>query len=190
MNNQLERRVVAAHDLRASKDGGTPKLAGYAAVFESYSLDMGFRERIAQGAFTQALARSDTRALFNHDPNYVLGRQQAGTLTLREDEQGLYMENTPPDTQWARDLMVSIERRDISQMSFGFTVKQDDWRKVDGEWVRTLLEIDQLFDVSPVTFPAYPDTQVALRSFAAATKQSDPARNPAHLVRVLRHAAR
>lgn len=190
MKDTMERRVVAAHDLRASRDGETPKLTGYAAVFESYSLDMGFRERIAPGAFTQALGRSDPRALFNHDPNFVLGRQQAGTLTLREDEQGLYMENTPPDTQWARDLLVSIERRDISQMSFGFTTKKDDWRKVDNEWVRTLLEIDELFDVSPVTFPAYPDTKVALRSFATVQPPRDPLRDPAHLARVLRQASR
>lgn len=190
MSRPIERRIVAAQDLRvAREDGAPPKLAGYAAVFDAYSLDMGFRERIAPGAFSQALGRSDTRALWNHNPDYVLGRQQSGTLALREDDRGLYMENEPPDTQWARDLLVTIGRGDVNQMSFGFTTKRDDWCKVDSEWVRTLLEIDELFDVSPVTFPAYPDTKVAVRAFERVSVDRVE-RDPAHLRRVLRHAAR
>lgn len=166
--SNVERRMIAARELRVVGDGTARTLEGYAAVFNSFSLDMGFKERIAPGAFTAALTRSDPRALFNHDPNFVLGRQKSGTLTLAEDETGLRMQTTPPDTQWARDLVATIQRGDIDGMSFSFTTKRDQWAKLGDEYVRTLLEIDELFDVGPVTFPAYPDTTVAARGLASA----------------------
>jgi len=173
-----ERRTFPFTEIRA-KGGAAPSLAGYAAVFDTYSAvfntgdDTGFRERIAKGAFSGALEKSDVRALWNHDPNFVLGRGKSGTLTVREDDKGLYMENTPPDTQWARDLMVTIERGDVDQMSFGFTIRRHEWGKVGGQWVRTLLEVEELYDVSPVTYPAYPDTTVAMRSLLAAKNTAD-----------------
>ena len=77
------------------------------------------------------------------------------------------MENTPPDTQWARDLMLSIERGDVKEQSFAFTVKRDKWESPEKEGdpeIRTIIEVKEIFDVSPVTFPAYPDTTVAKRS--------------------------
>lgn len=164
----MERRVMPARELLVKGDGPTRSLEGYAAVFNRFSLDMGFKERIAPGAFTAALERSDPRALFNHDVNFVIGRRKAGSLTLTEDETGLLMEATPPDTQWARDLVTSIARKDIDGMSFSFTTKRDQWAKLGEEWVRTLVEIDELFDVGPVTIPAYPDTTVAARGLARA----------------------
>lgn len=163
-----ERRFLNVQELRVSKkDDGPSTLKGYAAVFNSLSEDLGgFREKIDPGAFKGALKRSDTRALFNHDSNFVLGRQSAGTLRLKEDKKGLLMEVDLPDTQFARDLQTSVERGDITQQSFGFTVKKDSWEedRDKKEVTRTLNEIDELFDVSPVTFPAYPDTTVAKRS--------------------------
>lgn len=146
--------------------GESPKITGHAAVFDKWSEDLGgFREKIRSGAFKKTIKEADVRALFNHDPNYVLGRNTAGTLTLEEDKKGLAISIDPPDTQWARDLTTSIERGDINQMSFGFRTIKDQWTtpKEGNDNQRELLEVE-LFDVSPVTFPAYPQTDVGVRS--------------------------
>lgn len=184
---RLERRTTPALECRVK--GDSKKIEGYAAVFDRLSLDMGFQERIAPGAFATALGGSDVRAMFNHDPNYVLGRQKAGTLTLTEDDTGLLMSVQPSDAQWVRDLVIAIERRDIDGMSFSFTTKRDHWAKVDDMWVRTLLEIDELVDVGPVTFPAYPDTTVAARGLALA-QQQEPASGDAAYLAGLAHRSR
>ena len=162
---QFERRAFPTGELRIeSRDGVLPKIRGHAAVFNQLSEDLGdFRERVAPGAFGESLKRDDIRALFNHDPNFPLGRNRAGTLELSEDAAGLDVVIEPPDAQFARDLMVSIARGDISQMSFGFRTLRDDWAFDGGIAVRTLHEV-RLFDVSPVTFPAYPQTDVAVRA--------------------------
>ena len=146
--------------------GDTPKIVGHAAVFDKWSEDLGgFREKIAPSAFTKTIKEGDIRALFNHDPNFVLGRNTAGTLVLEEDKKGLKVTIDPPDTQWARDLTTSIERGDINQMSFSFRTIKDLWTTPNNgkENQRELLEV-KLFDVSPVTFPAYPQTDVGVRS--------------------------
>jgi HK97 family phage prohead protease len=170
-----EKRVLAIKDLKVEKRtaGETlPKITGYAAVFDSLSEDLGgFREKIAPGAFKKAIKRSDARALVNHDSNLLLGRQSSGTLRLKEDSTGLHMEIDPPDTSYARDLITLIERGDIREQSFGFTVKTETWEDIDKrEPIRTLVEIDRLYDVSPVAYPAYPETSVALRSLEEAKK--------------------
>lgn len=164
----IERRfsVTGSMEVRASDDG--PKIEGHAAVFNSLSVPMfGFREKINEGAFTKTIQEADVRALFNHDPNFVLGRNRSNTLELKEDSEGLHYSIKPPDTQQARDLVTSIERGDISQSSFGFRTVKDAWTddSEDGI-VRTLLEV-RLFDVSPVTFPAYEATDSQVRSLAA-----------------------
>ena len=162
-----EIRILKTAELRVKRDGDElPKIEGYAAVFNKDSEDMGFIERIAPGAFKKALKTSDVRALFNHDSNIILGRKSAGTLELKEDKKGLFMSVTPPDTQLVRDMVLTpIERGDITQQSFGFNIKADEWKDMDKETpIRTITEVNELFDVSPVTFPAYPDTEVALRS--------------------------
>src|SRR5262245_46107276 len=116
--DKLERRAFTVN-LRAADD--SPKINGHAAVFGVEADIAGlFWERIEPGAFTKAIGRDDVRALWNHNPDYVLGRNTSGTLRLSEDEKGLAVEIDPPDTQWARDLAISIRRGDVSQMSFGF----------------------------------------------------------------------
>jgi HK97 family phage prohead protease len=139
-------------------------------LFDTLSEDLGgFREIIRPGAFADSLAEADVRALFNHDPNVILGRNRAGTLRLSEDAKGLRIEIDPPDTQAARDLMVSIARGDVTQMSFGFSVPPGGqiWEKNSlGQVVRTLTTV-RLYDVSPVVFPAYPETAVAVRDLQA-----------------------
>jgi HK97 family phage prohead protease len=167
----MERRAFQVTGLKVERrdEDNARKIVGYAAVFESESVDLGgFTERIARGAFAGTLA-ADVRALWNHDPMHVLGRTKAGTLRLQEDDRGLAIEIDPPDTQTARDVITLIERGDISGMSFGFRTVKDNWAKVAGKWLRTLLEVE-LFDVSPVTYPAYPATEVSLR---AATDAKD-----------------
>src|SRR5690606_29136668 len=104
-----------------------PVISGHAAVFDTLSEPMwGFREKIAPGAFDDVL-EDDVRALFNHDPNFILGRTRSGTLKIAVDMRGLQYEIDPPDTQPARDLIVSMERGDVSQSSFAFIVAEDDW---------------------------------------------------------------
>ena len=155
-------------EMRVKADEGErKKIVGYAAKFNSLSEEMwGFREQIAPGAFTEALKKSDVRALFNHDPNYVLGRQSAGTVTLMQDNVGLFYEIDPPDTQWARDIVSSIERGDIAESSFAFSMSGgvEEWDDTATPAIRTIKSVGNLYDVSPVTYPAYPEATTGVRS--------------------------
>jgi len=141
-----------------------PTIVGHAAVFNSMSEELGgFREIIEPGAFDSVLT-DDVRALFNHDANYVLGRTKSNTLSLSVDELGLRYDITPPNTTYANDLIENLSLGNISQSSFGFTVDEDRWEEnPDGTYVRYIMRIKRLYDVSPVTFPAYPETDVAKR---------------------------
>ena len=161
----IEHRSFELEELRISQDEGEPtKIVGYAAIFNALSTPMmGFREKIAPGAFKKTINEADIRALWNHNPDYVLGRTKSKTLKLAEDERGLAIEIIPPDTTWAKDLMISMERGDVNQMSFGFQTVKDQWEKLENGSIRTLLEV-KLLDVSPVTFPAYPQTEALIRS--------------------------
>lgn len=166
---EVERRAwpVVRLEVRAGEGGGSPAvIEGYAAVFNELSGDLGgWRERVAPGAFERSIADNDVRALWDHDSKYVLGRNRAGTLELVEDERGLGVEIRPPETAWAGDLLASMRRGDVNQMSFGFYVRRDEWLDEDGLMVRVLRDVD-LFDVSVVTFPAYPQTSAEARARA------------------------
>lgn len=168
--SEIERRILCKEVRAEPGADGKPMIRGYAAVFNQLSEDLGgFREQLSTGAFADALAGSDVRALVNHDPNLVLGRNKAGTLTMREDAAGLYVEVSPPDTQAARDLITSMQRGDINQMSFAFTVAKEDqaWtREGTGPWLRTIKKVSRLYDVSVVTYPAYQQTTAAARALA------------------------
>ncbi|MEM4234905.1 MAG: HK97 family phage prohead protease [Candidatus Methanomethylicaceae archaeon] len=150
------------YNLRAEvKDDEPTTLTGYAAVFNQWSEDLGgFRELIRPGAFEKAIQNADVRALINHDANYVLGRTTSGTLRLEEDEIGLRVEIKLPSTQYANDLVLMMKRGDINQMSFGFSVAEggDKWYEQDGIYRREIISVSRLYDVSVVTFPAYPQT--------------------------------
>lgn len=166
-----ERRIVKLQriELRAAADGkGLGILEGHAAVFNTDSPPMyGFTESVNPGTFSRAIKENDIRGLFNHNPDYVLGRNTADTMRLSEDADGLAFEIDLPDTSCARDLVVSIGRRDITGCSFSFSTVKDEWEyKDDGSVHRTLIDVN-LYDVGPVTFPAYPDTDVSLRSMEA-----------------------
>jgi len=163
------RSVATEFDIR-STDGGGSTLTGHAAMFNSPTVIYGmFREQIAPKAFKKSIKENDIRALFNHDTNIVLGRNKSGTLRLIEDLSGLAYEIDLPDTQAARDLWTSIDRGDISQSSFAFEAIKEFREEPDedsGE-VLPLVTIREarLYDVSPVVFPAYEDTDVSARVF-------------------------
>ena len=168
---KMEKRTFELDSLRIerrSEDaGGGAVLRGHAAVFDKWSFDLGgFREKIAMGAFAQAVKEDDVRALWNHDSSIILGRTKSGTLRLSEDRQGLAIEVDLPATRLIEDMMVGpVERGDVDQMSFAFGTRKDSWEefpdKPERLAERTLLDVS-LSDVSPVTYPAYPDTDVAV----------------------------
>lgn len=162
---EIERRTLGSIELRAEGDGEEAakkkKLTGYAALFGMMSEELwGFKEVIMPGAFDRALREGhDVRALVNHDPNQILGRTASKTLDLAVDSRGLKVEIMPPDTTVGRDTVESVERGDLSQMSFAFRTLTDDWRMQDGELVRELIDLE-LLDVSVVAYPAYRETEV------------------------------
>ncbi len=160
MKNKLERRIFS-FDLEDRADDEIGKFVGHAAVFNEIGEGMFFREQISPGAFKASIKKDDIRALHNHNTDLVLGRNKAGTLKLKEDDVGLKVTITPPDTQWARDLRESIRRGDINQMSFGFEVLREIWDEEDE--LRTLEKV-KLWEVSTVTFPFYEGTDVVARS--------------------------
>lgn len=166
---QSETRHYTRSELRAQSANGVTTIGGYAAVFDSPSLDLGWTEEVDPQAFDSVLAASpDVRCLFNHDPGALLGRTTAGTLRLSVDARGLAYDCDLPDTQLARDLGTLIERKDITGSSFGFIVKRDQWTdNRDGTVTRRILEFDELLDVSPVTYPAYPATSAGKRNLPA-----------------------
>lgn len=176
MNEKRERRLLGDAlkvELRAEGDAAPRTLVGHAALFETpYDIGdvktWGFREVIAPGAFAAALAeQQDVRALWNHDEGAVLGRTRAGTLRLVEDVRGLAVEIDVPDTQVGRDVAELVRRGDVSQMSFAFAVRDEAWSiGDDGIETRRITRVD-LFDVSPVTYPANANTEIALRDATA-----------------------
>lgn len=154
-------------------EGKTLRVSGYAAMYDKETVIAGmWRERIARGAFASALdGTDDVRALFNHDPNILLGRTKSGTLKLSDDERGLrydiVLDPDDPDTPRVHS---KIKRGDVDGSSFGFAVHRDedmDWDSSPtkkGKLPLVTIRKVELFDVSPVTFPAYPQTSVSARS--------------------------
>ncbi|WP_228988598.1 HK97 family phage prohead protease [Streptomyces sp. DH8] len=185
MPKTTERRdlTLSAADvaLRAT-EGGARQFFGHAAVFNSRTaignpLTWGFYEEIAEGAFTKTLSEGDSRYLVDHDTRLVVSRVSAGSLRLAQDQIGLAV-NSDLDERlsYVGDLIVNLDNRNITGMSFGFQVVKDDWQMVDVETVdgdkaeaelRIIREV-KLFEVSAVTFPAYEDTDAGLRSVGVA----------------------
>ena len=161
---KIETRVFSNDAIETRSEGDKTIVRGHAAVFNKRSENLGgFVEIIAPGAFDDVMD-DDVRALFNHDANLILGRSKSGTLAMSIDDTGLAYEIDLPDTQAGRDLDVSMKRGDVDQSSFAFSVKDDEWEDKDGQYIRTIKKVDRLFDVSPVTYPAYPDADAGVRS--------------------------
>lgn len=162
MNDKL-RRFRSVEFRTDDRGDDVPAIEGYAAVFDDKTDMWLFTESIARGAFAESLERGDdVRALFNHNPSMVLGRSKAGTVELKEDDKGLWTKIYPPKTELGRSVVELIKRGDISQMSFGFFVDEEAVDYKDGQKPHVTIRKATLFDVSPVTFPAYENTEIAL----------------------------
>ena len=174
-----ERRIMPRDaELRVKRnEDGSKHIVGYAAKYNTLSQDLPlivggkhrgtFKETIQPGAFDKVL-KADVKGLKNHSMHHVLGRTKSGTMTLWSDENGLGYDITAPETQVARDTITEIDRRDIDGSSFSFIVDPeggDDWDETDNGIVRTIRSVRDLFDVGPVTDPAYLDTEVSTRSY-------------------------
>ena len=190
--------AAAGCEVRADGDGAQ-RFVGHAAVFSSRTaignpLTWGFYEEIAPGAFTKTIAEGDARMLLDHDSYYVVSRVSADTLSLAQDSVGLAVDSAL-DTRlsYVNDLIVNLEVKNITGMSFGFYVVKDRWETEtvetsDGQSadveVRTILEV-KLIEVSAVTFPAYEETDAGLRhSLVPALRHRG---DPAAVERLARH---
>lgn len=157
-----ENRSVAYTTLEIRAEGDSNTLVGYASVFDSPSEPMPFVEYVRKGAFAKTLNDgADVRLLIDHE-GVPLARTKSGTLMLEEDDRGLRVEATlDPMNPDAQRVLSAMRRGDLSQMSFAFRTVKDSWNS--DRTIRELREV-QLFDVSVVTYPAYEDTIVSLRS--------------------------
>lgn len=168
-----EIRILAGMQLEERADA-PQRLVGYAAVFDQETdIDGYFREVIRRGAFAEAINRDDIHALDNHDYGRVIGRRSAGTLTLAEDDHGLRVEITPPNTQVARDLLENIKAGNIDQMSFAFDMSggKQAWDDTGETPLRSIEKVGSLYEVSIVPRGAYPTTEIGLRSLEEARKE-------------------
>jgi len=171
----MERRFINQKNsmiiLEKREDGSDGKITGYGAVYyrkgdssTEYKLWDGMVERIMPGAFNRALAESDdVRALFNHDPSLILGRNTAGTMKLSSDDVGLRYEIDPADTNVSKDTREHISRGDVTGSSFMFIVEHEEWRTEGDLEIREVLGV-KLLDIGPVTFPAYASATASVRS--------------------------
>lgn len=169
----IERRFIP-FEVRMEGDGVTAdtpkKITGHGSVWNTPADLYYFVELVKPGAFLESIANDDIRCLFNHDSNLLLGRNKAQTLRLFEDEVGLGFECIPGDTSVARDVVSHITRGDVSQCSIGFNALDEETYKQDGIWYREITKA-KLWDVSPVTFPAFVQTDVSMRSAEMAVKR-------------------
>ena len=146
-------------------------VSGYAVVFDTWSNDLGFYEKILKGAITEeTIQRSDVICKLNHDDQKVLARSKygEGSLILEVDEKGLKYTFEAPRTQYGDELLEYLRRGDITGSSFAFTIEEDEFsyqwpfdKDADPVLCREVIKVDKLFDVSPVFTPAYEKTSVA-----------------------------
>lgn len=165
MSRDIRQVRSTATQFNTRDDGGNLAIEGYFAVFDSnYEIAPGMSESIAPGAFDKTLS-GDIRALINHDTTLVLGRTKANTLQLRTDSHGLWghIDINPNDSD-AMNLYNRVQRGDVDQCSFGFDIisQETDFRE-DGSIHWTIKEVE-LYEVSPCTFPAYEETNIAARA--------------------------
>lgn len=205
---ELERRSLLVEDapeaelVIETRANGREAIRGLAIPYNRLSVDLGgFRERIMPGAFDKILARQrgkqEILSYFNHDANWLLGRESAGTLEITSDERGISYIVEPPDTQAGRDVMALVRSRNLRGSSFAFTVSQKGERFTtdeNGKAIREVVEASGLYEMGPVVTPAYSSTSVAvaLRSYQqwlAEQATTEPAAQADQLRSVLRGVA-
>lgn len=172
INDKAERRFYKSELRKPEVDSRS--VEGYAAVFNSDSEIFwgSWVERIAPGAFDDVL-KDDAVALFNHDPNFILARNGVN-MTIEQDGKGLKYRFDAPNTTVGNDLLENLRNGNIYQSSFAFTVKEEKWTNPGDKEkyaIRTIMKLERLYDVAPVTYPAYPDTTVGQRSFETVNKE-------------------
>jgi len=173
MKQPIERRFLPLDNVEVRAEGER-EISGYASVFnveaEIEGWFGGWREEVAPGAYAKTIQESDIRALWNHDTNVVLGRNRAKpspTLELAEDSHGLRAVIRPPDNEWGRPVWDAIERGDVTGMSIAFRAIKYEWQRApkgSQELDKRIIREAQLFEVSPVTFPAFEATSVSARA--------------------------
>lgn len=169
MTVKTETRNLTTNNVEIREDeNGTRTITGYAVKWEMKSHEMGyfkrFKEQFKRGAFADSLTSDDQLALWSHDTSKVLGRTKNGTLRLFEDDVGLRFELDLPNTSLGNDAYETIKRGDVDGVSFGFRMVKQEWDENDTENITRSILKAKLLEVSPVAFPAYPDSQVSARS--------------------------
>lgn len=180
--NGRETRVVRLENVEVREvQDGAPEIHGYAAVFNIATRIWDFDEMIAPGAFARTLASNpDVRATIEHEGGLTtIGRTRNGTLALAEDERGLRVQISPPDTQAGRDALTLVRDGYVDQMSFMFRPVVQEWStSADGTPMRRLTDVElDDGDVSIVSYPAYPQTSAEVRDKATAVRQAAQADN-------------
>ena len=163
MENKETRIYNGNYEIRLDEDSKETRVSGYAALFDTDSRDLGFRETISKRAFDGRL-EDNVILTFNHDANLILDRNMGGTLKLSIDERGLRYDATLPNTTTGNDVAELMKRGLLYESSFAFTVEEDDWSKDGDVTRREIKKIGRLVDVSIVGVGAYANTDVALRS--------------------------
>lgn len=163
MERTMRQMRTIASEFKTRDEGEEKRIEGYFAVFDSnYEIADGLTESVARGAFSDTL-NDDVRALIDHETMYVLGRNKAGTLDLREDEHGLWGSILlNPNDQDAMNLYARVQRGDVNQCSFGFDIL-DETEVREGNGVHWTINKVKLYEVSCCTFPAYAETSIAAR---------------------------
>ena len=160
----IERRFTPTSEIRLNEEEGKSTLEGLGVVYNSWSEDLGgFIEMVKPGAGLRSVSEDDIFATYNHNDDYVLGRKSAGTMTLDMSNEGIRYKVSLPETTFANDLKVSIGRKDVKGSSFRFIVTEDNWGTMDGKEYREIIDF-KLFEMGPVTNPAYPQTTAGVRS--------------------------
>jgi HK97 family phage prohead protease len=163
--SEKERRYFPVSEIRLTTDEeGRMYIEGYPIVYEKYADLWGFREIIRKGAAKKALEKSDEYVLWNHEADQPMAAKRNGTLEATEDDNGVFIKAEVSKTFWGRNAYEAIQNGVVDKMSFAFSVAKDEFTFTEGMDTREILEFDELYDYSPVTYPAYKDTSVIARS--------------------------